>query len=169
MAAQMNPRAYNAIITEKQIPNVLYLIILKDHVFACKANSRSMAIDIARDSYDFGCLIDNEILENGRPVNPYTLDKMKVIRVKPWHRIDWELTTSKDDEKGDDYVYVCIPYDNEKPLVYYGNSNLLDFVSERGIVHKVFVHNQDKTHIQSMIGVKRREDLNSLCDPYEIV
>lgn len=120
-----------------QKPCVLYIIILNNHVFACKAHTRSHAIDIAKDSREFGTLIENEMFKDGRPVNPYTLQNMQVIRIKPWHRIGWAVSQPTPQT----HIYVCLPYGGGKPLVYDGNSTILDFVSEKGLIQKVRIYN----------------------------
>jgi len=144
MAAMKNPR--NDIVfvdhkgsefgENKNLYPCLYLVILKDRVFACKAISRMNAIDIASMSDNFNDLMERESLSHGRPINKYQLPNMEVIRVRPYHRGWW--MGSGDGTVDNDYIYVSLL--NGRPTVYKGGSTILDFASSKGMIHKVHVY-----------------------------
>lgn len=124
-----------------------YLIILKGRVFACKATSRTNAIDIASISSEFGELMDHESLSHGRPLNKYQIPNMEVIRVRPYHR-GWAMNTNEN--KGDnDYMYVSLM--NGRPTVYKGGSMVLDYASSKGMIHKVRVHDYENLGERELI------------------
>jgi hypothetical protein len=130
---------------EKELSQ-LYIINLKDRVFACKAISRMNAIDIASSSDEFDELMSNESLSHGRPVSKYQIPNMNVIRVRPYHR-GWWLGAGDSGNGGssgnggngtDNYIYVSMT--NGKPTVYNGESMILDLASSKGMLHKVRVY-----------------------------
>lgn len=122
-----------------------YLIILKDHVFACKATSRMNAIDLASMSDEFDKLMNRESLSNGRPINKYHIPNMNVIRIRPYHRGWWSGT----DNITDEYIYVSLT--NGRPTVYKGGSTILDLASSKGLIHKVRVYDYDNLRETELI------------------
>lgn len=156
MAAMKNPRSdvfvdykdtepeVNKRMYRNQFP-YLYLVLLKDRVFACKAISRTNAIDIASMSHELGDIMETESLSHGRPLNRYQIPDMEVIRVRPYHR-GWWVGTGENDGNGDNgidnnYIYVSVV--NGKPTVYKGGSMILDFASSKGMLHKVRVYDSE--------------------------
>lgn len=155
MAAMKNPR--NAYIgtyadhkfgvdIDNSIP-YLYLVILKGNVFACKAISRISAIDIASMSHELGDIMERESLSHGRPLNRYQIPGMEVIRVRPYHRGWW--LSSNDKNAMEDHIYVSL--NNKKPTVYNEESTVLNFVSSKGMLHKVRVYDCEGVRSKELI------------------
>lgn len=115
----------------------LYVITLNDRVFACRAHSRTNAIDIASESYEFGDMIDHESMGQGRPIHKYEIPSMNVIRVRPYHR-SWWWGNHTDSLSNHNHLYITLS--DGKPTIYSGNSTILDFASSKGMVHKVKVY-----------------------------
>ena len=137
MCVHTNYKNYNDGIPESDPYKKEYLIILKDHVFACKATSRMNAIDLASMSDEFYELMNHESLSHGRPINKYHIPNMNVIRIRPYHRGWW----SGSDSITDEYIYVSLT--NGRPIVYKGGSVVLDYASSKGLVHKVRMYDYE--------------------------
>lgn len=125
----------------------LYLVILKGNVFACKAISRTNAIDIASISHELGDIMEAESLSHGRPLSRYQIPDMKVIRVRPYHRGWW--MGSESDTIDNDYIYVSLV--SGRPTVYKAGSMVLDFASSNGIIHKVRVYDCESVRVKELI------------------
>jgi hypothetical protein len=181
MAAMKNLTQNHLVKDEKEVPDTtfeynpkkLYIVTLKNCVFACETYSRKQAIEMARNSPELERAIDRECVSNGRPISMYAIPDISVIQVKPWHRFgSWERGMGKNID-----LYVYFSPGSKRPMVFRGESSILDYASSGGVIKKVRVHSDYDSKEQcdtfeEQYACSPKIPITypiGMCDPYEIV